>query len=186
MANDSTIDGLAVRGRIRLYLGDLALASSLLRIAGPFAGAREAAVTRTTALALLQVIDEDSLPALGAALLKLERHDSVTAGQELARVGSGLPPGRGGAEVLLLAGRVQAGVGNRPEAERLFRLVTDLNVPASAAQATVELARILVASERKPQAIELLEQLLVSYPTSAVAPQARRLLDMAKGAIPPS
>lgn len=186
MANDSTIDGLAVRGRIRLYLGDLALASSLLRIAGPFAGAREAAVTRTTALALLQVIDEDSLPALGAALLKLERHDSVTAGQELARVGSGLPPGRGGAEVLLLAGRVQAGVGSRPEAERLFRLVTDLKVPASAAQATVELARILVASERKPQAIELLEQLLVSYPTSAVAPQARRLLDMAKGAIPPS
>ena len=82
--------------------------------------------------------------------------------------------------------RVEAGAGNRPEAERLFRLVTDLKVPASAAQATVELARILVASERKPQAIELLEHLLVSYPTSAVAPQARRLLDMAKGAIPPS
>lgn len=184
MAKDSTVDGLAVRGRVRLYLGDLGEASTLLRAAGPFAGAREAAVSRTTALALLQVLDEDSLPALGAALLKLERHDSVTAGQELAKVGSGLPPDRGGAEVLLLAGRIQAGAGNRAEAERLFRLVIDLKVPASAAQATVELARIFVASDRKPQAVELLEQLLVSYPTSAVAPQARRLLDQAKGAIP--
>ena len=186
MAKDSTIEGLAVRGRIRLYLGDLGEAASLLRLAGPFAGAREAAVSRTTALALLQVIDEDSLPTLGAALLKLERHDSVAAGQELARVGGALPPDRGGAEVLLLAGRVQAGAGNRVEAERLFHLVTDLKVAASAAQATVELARILVATERKPQAVEMLEQLLVSYPTSAVAPQARRLLDQAKGAIPPS
>ena len=88
--------------------------------------------------------------------------------------------------MLLLAGRVQAGAGNRTEAERLFHLVTDLKVAASAAQATVELARILVATERKPQAVEMLEQLLVSYPTSAVAPQARRLLDQAKGAIPPS
>ncbi len=186
MAKDSTVDGLAVRGRIRLYLGDLGEAATLLRAAGPFAGARDAAVSRTTALALLQVVDEDSLPALGSALLKLERHDSVTAGQDLARVGAALAPDRGGAEVLLLAGRVQAGAGNRPEAERLFRLVSDLKVPASAAQATVELARIFVATERKPQAVEMLEQLLVSYPTSAVAPQARRLIDQAKGAIPPS
>lgn len=186
MAKDSTVDGLAVRGRIRLYLGDLGEASTLLRAAGPFAGARDASVSRTTALALLQVIDEDSLPPLGSALLKLERHDSVTAGQDLARVGATLPPDRGGAEVLLLAGRVQAGAGNRSEAERLFRLVSDLKVPASAAQATVELARILVATERKPQAIEMLEQLLVSYPMSAVAPQARRIIDQAKGAIPPS
>ena len=186
MAKDSTVDGLAVRGRIHLYLGDLGEAATLLRSAGPFAGARDAAVSRTTALALLQVIDEDSLPTLGAALLKLERHDSVTAGQDLARVGAALAPDRGGAEVLLLAGRVQAGAGNRPEAERLFRLVSDLKVPASAAQATVELARIFVATERKPQAVEMLEQLLVSYPTSAVAPQARRLIDQAKGAIPPS
>ena len=33
--------------------------------------------------------------------------------------------------------------------------------------------------------IELLEHLLVTYPTSAVVPQARRLLDQARGAVPP-
>jgi hypothetical protein len=32
----------------------------------------------------------------------------------------------------------------------------------------------------------LLEHLLVTYPTSAVAPQARRLLDEARGAVPPA
>src|SRR5687767_8660222 len=78
VAMDSTTEGLAVRGRIHLFLGDLANAAEYLRYAGPFAGARDAAVSRTTILALLQVIPEDSLPALGAALLKLERRDSTT------------------------------------------------------------------------------------------------------------
>ncbi len=185
VAEDSTVDGLAVRGRIRLYLGDLGQASSLMRFAGPFAGARDASVSRTTALSLIQVIDEDSLPALGGALLKLERRDSAGAAADLERVAATLPPDRGGAEVLLLAGRVHGGLGSRPDAERLFQQVCGLKIPASAAAAGYELARILVATDRKALAIERLEELLVAYPTSAVAPQARRLLDVAKGAIPP-
>jgi tetratricopeptide (TPR) repeat protein len=185
VAQDSTIDGLAVRGRIRLFAGDLGGAANLLRFAGPFAGPREAAVSRTTALALLQVIDEDSLPALGSALLKLERRDSVEAARDLEAVATQLPADRGGGEVLLLAGRIQAALGNSAEAERLFGRVGDFKVPASAAAAHLELARILSASDRKPQAIEILEHLLVTYPASAVAPQARRLLDATKGAIPP-
>ena len=185
VAQDSTVEGLAVRGRIRLYLGDLGEASSLMRFAGPFAGAREASVSRTTALSLIQVIDEDSLPALGGALLKLERRDSLGAAADLETVAAGLPPDRGGAEVLLLAGRIHGGLGSRSNAERVFQAVGGFKIPASAAAAGYELARILVTTERKPQAIALLEDLLVAYPTSAVAPQARRLLDVAKGAIPP-
>ncbi len=186
VAQDSTVEGLAVRGRIRLYLGDLGEASSLMRMAGPFAGARDASVSRTTALSLIQVIDEDSLPTLGGALLKLERRDSVGAAGDLELVAATLPPDRGGAEVFLLAGRVHGGLGSRPDAERLFQQVCGLKIPASAAAAGYELARILVATDRKAQAIERLEELLVAYPTSAVAPQARRLLDVAKGAIPPA
>ena len=185
VAQDSTVEGIAVRGRIKLYLGDLAGAAELLRTAGPFAGAREAAVSRTAALALLQMIDRDSLPALGRALLELERRDSTAAGRDLEQVADGLPPERGGAELLLLAGRVEAGAGNRAGAERLFRRVAEMKVAASAAAAGLELARILVASDRKDQAVEALERLLVAYPTSAVAPQARRLRDEAKGVIPP-
>jgi len=185
VAQDSTVEGLAVRGRIRLYLGDLGEASSLMRLAGPFAGAREAAVSRTTALSLIQVIDDDSLPALGGALLKLERRDSSGAAADLEQVAAGLPADRGGAEVRLLAGRIHGGLGRRTEAERLFDQVCGFKIPASAAAAGYELARILVAADRKPEAIVRLEELLVAYPTSAVAPQARRLLDVAKGAIPP-
>lgn len=63
--------------------------------------------------------------------------------------------------------------------------MAELKIAASAAATGYELARILVATDRKPAAIGTLEDLLVAYPTSAVAPQARRLLDVAKGAIPP-
>jgi tetratricopeptide (TPR) repeat protein len=185
IARDSTVEGLALRGRIRLYLGDLGEAATLMRYAGPFAGAREAAVSRTTALALLQVIDDDSVPALGAALLKLERRDSAGAGADLERVAAQFPLERGGAETLLLAGRIRAGAGDAPEAERLFRRVADAKIPAAAAAAQLELARLLVEGKRTVLAIETLEHLLITYPTSAVAPQARRLLDVAKGAIPP-
>jgi tetratricopeptide (TPR) repeat protein len=186
VAQDSTVDGLAVRGRIRLYQGDLTGAADLLRQAGPFAGPRSAAVSRATVLSLLQVIDEDSLPGLGAALLGLERRDSAAAGAELERVGAALPPDRGGAEVLLLAASVRVGLGDRSAAERVLRSVAAMAVPASAAQAELELGRLLVAREQRGPAIELLEHLLVTYPTSAVVPQARRLLDQAKGAVPPA
>jgi tetratricopeptide (TPR) repeat protein len=185
VAQDSTIEGLAIRGRIRLYLGDIKGAAELMRFAGPFAGAREAAVSRTAALALIQVIEEDSVPALGGALLKLERRDSAGAADDLEKLAAEFPPDKGRAELFLLAGRVRLGLADRPGAERLLRLAAELKVPASAAAAGLELARIMVDTDRKALAIEALETLLIAYPTSAVAPQARRLLDVAKGAIPP-
>lgn len=186
VAQDSTVDGLAVRGRIKLYQGALIEASNLLRYAGPFAGTRDAAVSRTTALALMQVIETDSLPALGGALLALERRDSAAAVRGLEQVSGTLPAEKGGAEVLLLVARVQDGLGHAADAERGYRQVSELKVPASAAAAGFELGRLLVRGDRKDEAIAVLEQVLVSYPSSAVAPQARRLLDQAKGAIPPA
>ncbi|MHB1329508.1 MAG: tetratricopeptide repeat protein [Gemmatimonadales bacterium] len=185
VAQDSTVEGLAMQGWIKLYQGDIRGGSELLRFAGPFAGAREAAVSRTAVLALLQVIDGDSMPALGQALLGLERRDSVAAAGQLEKLGGDLPPERGGAELLLLAGRIQAGVGDAESAMRLLGRVAGLEIPASAAAAGLDLARIQIAQDRKPEAIATLETVLLSYPTSAVAPQARRMLDQAKGAIPP-
>ena len=46
------------------------------------------------------------------------------------------------------------------------------------------LAELLFRSGKREQAIAALEHLLVTWPTSAVVPQARRLLDMARGAVP--
>jgi hypothetical protein len=183
---DSSVDAHAVRGRIALYRGDLSAARKMLTEAGPFTGDRATATERIGVLGLLQVIEEDSLPALGAALYRLERRDSAGAAEALARLGATLPPDKGGGEILLAAGVVNAGLGRNAEAERLYRAVIGQDVPASAAAAEFALAGLLIKTSRKELAIAALEHLLVTWPTSAVVPQARRLLDVARGAVPAS
>ena len=121
LAADSSVEAFALRGKLALYRGDLGSARELLREAGPFAGDRTSATQRIGVLGLLQVIDGDSLPALGAALLRLERGDSAGAVPALEKVAIGLPPNRGGAELLLLAGQVQASLKKTADAEKLLR-----------------------------------------------------------------
>ena len=186
VANDSTVDAIALDGRILLYRGDLKGAAHALRTAGPFAGSREDATARTALLALIQPIAVDSLPALGAALLALVRGDSAGAVQQLTVVANGLPPQGGGAELRLLAGQVEAGRGRIPEAEQLLRAAADSTVPATAPAAELELARLLLSAGRTREATAQLEHLILAYPGSAVVPQARRMLDVARGAIPES
>ncbi len=184
-AADSSIEALAVRGRILLYRGDLAGAAGLLRDAGPFTGDRLAATGRLGVLGLLQVIEADSSPELGQALFKLERRDSAAAAAELEAIGAGLKPERGGSELLLLAGRVRSGLGQSAQAESLLRQVMRSPAAASSAAAAYALAELQLKGGRRPEAIATLEQLLLAHPTSAVIPQARRLLDVARGAVPP-
>jgi hypothetical protein len=181
---DSSVDALAVRGRIALYRGDLELARTMLREAGPFTGERAAATDRIVLLGLLQLLEDDSLPALGEAFLKLELRDSSGAAETFEKLASTLPPDHGGAELLLLAGRVRGGVGQPVEAERLYRATVALAIPASSAAAEFALADLLVRSGKQEQAVAALEHLLVTWPTSAVVPQARRLLEVARGAVP--
>jgi hypothetical protein len=171
LAADSSVDALAVRGRAALFRGDLAAAAALLREAGPFTGERPEATGRIGILGLLQILEADSLPALGDALWRLERRDSAGAAAGLERLAPGLPPGHGGAELRLLA-------------ERELRAAVALGVAATSPAAELVLADLLVRTGRKPEAIAALEHLLVTWPTSAVVPQARRLLDVARGVVP--
>ena len=186
VAADSSVDALVLRGRIALYRGDLEGARTLLREAGPLTGDRADATQRIGVLGLLQVIDADSSVALGDALFRLERRDSAGAAPALERVAAELPPDQGGAEVLLLAGRVQGGLGRTGEAERIYRAIVAQGIPASSAAAEFALADLLLKAGRKAEAIAALEHLLLTWPTSAVVPQARRLLDVARGAVPSS
>ena len=186
VAADSSIEALGLRGRIALYQGDLNTARSLLREAGPFAGDRASATQRIGVLGLLQVLDADSFPRLGAALYRLERGDSAGAAGDLEQLAEGLPPGRGGGELLLLAGQVSAAIRRPADAERLYRAALAHNVPASSAAAELALADLLLKQGRKNEAIAALEHLLLTWPTSAVVPAARRLLDVARGAVPAS
>ena len=184
MAGDSTVEGMALSGRIAVYRGDITGGIELLRMAGPYAGTREEATDRTALLALLQPIEADSLPELGAALLLLERADSAKAAAAFERIAARLPVDGGGAELRLLAGRIERLRGEHGSAERLLRAAGDAAAPATAPAAELELARLLITVQRQAEAVTLLEHLILTYPTSALVPQARRLLDETRGAIP--
>jgi tetratricopeptide (TPR) repeat protein len=184
IAQDSSIDALALRGRFRLYAGDLKGVSDLWREAGPFAGTREEATERAALLALLQPIQPDTLVALGQAFQRLDRGDSLAAAAAFVQVGATLPAGGGRAEVTLFGGRVYAGLGKAEEAERSFRAAVTKEAPATAAAALLELGRFYLGRERREEAVAVLEQMILDYPQSALVPQARRLLDQARNAIP--
>src|SRR5262249_18316307 len=73
VVGDSSVEGLALAGRLQLLHGELDSATTLLKLAGPYAGSREEATERTALLAMLQSIEAPSLPPLGAGLLEVER-----------------------------------------------------------------------------------------------------------------
>ena len=184
LAADSSVEGLAVAGRVALLKGDIAGAAARLRAAGPYTGTREEAATRATLLALLQRIEADTLPRLGAAFLALEKGDTAAATAGFAAVASALPPEKGGAELRLWAGRLELARGHTAEAERLFRAADVETAAATAPAAELELGRLLIAVGRRDEAVATLEHLILTYSTSALVPQARRLLDEARGAVP--
>lgn len=181
---DRSIEGMALAGRIALYRGDLAGAVEDLRAAGPFAGTRDAATARAALLALLQPIERDSLPALGAAFLRLEQGDTAAAVKEFESVAADLPAAAGGAELQLLAGRLAAAQGHHADAERLLRMAAGVRSASTAPAAGLELGRLLLSLGRHGDAVATLEELILTWPRSALVPQARRLLDEARGAIP--
>lgn len=184
LAADSSVEGLAVSGRVALLKGDVAGAAARLRAAGPYTGTREEASTRAALLALLQRIEADTLPRLGAAFLALEQGDTAAAAAGFTAVASALDAAKGGAELRLWAGRLELARGHTAEAERLFRAADVEAAPATAPAAELELGRMLIAVGRRDEAVTTLEHLILTYSTSALVPQARRLLDEARGAVP--
>src|SRR6267142_690973 len=189
LGNDSSVAAIAQRGWIDLYRGNLRNAMEAFRLAGPYALDRAAATDRTAMMALLQRIQQESSPDLGAALLTLARGDSVAAIAALRRAAARLPEQGGRLEVLLLAGQVAAQKGGDQEltAIALFdEIVRAGGEGAAPPAAELEWARVLVRSGRSVEAIPHLEHLILTYPSSAFVPEARRVLERAKGAIPKS
>jgi len=181
---DSTVEALALGGKIRLFRGDIAGALEHFRKAGPYAGDRQDATSRTALLALLQPLDVDSLPPLGHAMLLLEQGDTTHAIGALEDVSRGILAGSGGAGIAFLAGRLAAATGNGSDAERLFRAAAVKDAPGTAPAAELALGELYLAQDRPSDAIAQLEHLILTYPESALVPQARRRLDQARGAVP--
>jgi thioredoxin-like negative regulator of GroEL len=184
LGSDSSVAGLALSGQIRLFRGDLRGALERLQAAGPYAGDRIEATHRTALLALLQPMGSDSLPALGQAMLQLERGDTAAAVSGLEAVAGDLRPEKGGAELRLFAGRLARQSGRSSDAERLLRAAAMPEAPATAPAAELALAELMLDQHRAQEAVAQLEHLILTYPESALVPQARRTLDEARGAVP--
>jgi tetratricopeptide (TPR) repeat protein len=184
IAGDSSVEALALEGRFRLYAGDLKGVTELWKQAGPFAGTREEATERSLILALLQPIGPDTLLALGRAFQTLDGGDTLGAAKAFEQTGRSLPVDGGRAEATLFAGKLYGAGGRSEDAERTLRAAIVKEAPAAAAAASLELGRLLMGQHRVAEASRVLEQMILDHPSSALVPQARRLLDEARGAVP--
>ncbi len=187
LAGDSSVAGHAVAGWVALYRGELAEARARFRAAGPYARTREETTRRSAMLVLLERVSADRLPVLGDALLSASRGDTSRAVRELETAARLVPPRGGRADLLAHAGALAAGAADDAAAETLLRaaLTADPDGPAAPA-AEYTLAEVYWAAGRAGAAAERLEHLILTYPESAVVPQARRLLDEVRGLVPRS
>ncbi len=187
LGDASSVRADAVLGWVALYRGELGQARQRFRAAGPYADSRREATERAAMLVLLERIEAERLPELGSGLLEALRGDTAKALRELERAAGRLPPDGGRSEVLMLASDVAGGIADHRRAEALLlgALAADSSGPAAPA-AELRLARVYSVTGRRAEAEQRLERLILGHPESAVVPQARRLLDQVRGAIPQS
>ena len=170
-------DSDAVSGWLALYEGDLAGARRALR------GATDESPGALAALALLARTRSERAPAVGAAFLALARGDSAGAASAFERAADSLPE----AAPLLLATAAQLHAARRDDARAvvLWRVIVERFATApEAAEADLEWARALLRRGDANGAVARLEHLILTYPQSALVPQARRELEAARGGIP--
>jgi TolA-binding protein len=85
------------------------------------------------------------------------------------------------------AAQLQTSLHHEPQALALWRRIVDAEpLSPEAPQAELEWARILRRTGDTAAATAHLEHLILAYPQSSLVPQARRELELAKNAIPPT
>lgn len=185
IADDSSIGAMAVRGWMALFNGDLTNATKNFRAAGPAAGTREQAIQRTQVAGLIQRIEPDSVADFGRAMYLLAQGDTNAALTQFAQAAESLPPRGGKADVLFFAGQVAKGRGDHRRAQPFLEgvLLADPTGPA-APVAEYQLAESLAQTGNTGESVRRLEHLILTYPQSAMVPQARRLLDQVRNRTP--
>lgn len=168
-------DTTGVLGWLALYEGDLVTARRALR--SPGASSPDA----VAALALLARTRAERAPALGRAFLLLARRDSVSAAAALERAAGDISDAA--PAMLGLAARLHHVRGDWGRAEPLWQRILEQHESSpEAAEADLAWARSLQSRGDRARARARLEHLILSYPTSALVPQARRALEALGGA----
>jgi tetratricopeptide (TPR) repeat protein len=165
-------------GWLALYEGDLAAARAGLRRADATTG------DAVTALAVLVRTAAPRSERIGAAFLALAQRDSALAARSLVSAADATPDA---ASILLLtAARLHQRQGRASDALALWaRIVAQHEATPEASEAELEWGRLLRQQGDRAGAIAHLEHLILTWPQSALVPQARRELELARGSIPP-
>jgi tetratricopeptide (TPR) repeat protein len=177
LASAGTEDDDPAAGWIALYEGDLTTARRVMR------GSSDLAPGGVTALAILARTAALRSPILGRAFLALARGDSTEAGRYLVQAADSLPDAA--SLLLATAAHIDAARRNDSGAIALWSTILERHAASpEAAEADLLWARLLRRSGDSAGAIARLEHLILNYPTSALVPQARRELELARGGIP--
>lgn len=144
---------------------------------------------RRAALAILADLPADTLAAWADARARLVAGDSLGA---IERLRARLDRLKAAATRADLGPRINAmlarltGTQDGVAADLFAEVVRTGGTGAAPAAADLEWARLLVSQRRLAEAVQRLEHLILTYPESAFAPDARRELERARGAIPRS
>jgi tetratricopeptide (TPR) repeat protein len=170
-------DSSDAAGWLALYDGDLKTARGLLR------SGTESSPELALAMGLVARVRADSAPIVGQAFLALARGDSALAARRFAEAA---PRTSEAASLLLLvAARLHAARGEDAAALALWRRVADgYATTPEAPEAELEWARVLIKRGELAAGVARLEHMILTFPQSALVPQARRELEAARRGIP--
>jgi tetratricopeptide (TPR) repeat protein len=173
----SDADSSDAAGWLALYEGNLDGARSILK------NSTDASPQLAQALGLITRIRDDSAADVGAAFLALARVDSAGA----ARAFEAAAPHHGDAAsaMLAMAAQIDAARRDTANAARLWaRILKEYAESPEAAGAELAWARQLRRTGDVASATTHLEHMILTYPESALVPQARRELELTRQAIP--
>jgi tetratricopeptide (TPR) repeat protein len=170
-------DSSDTAGWLALYEGDLRTARHLLRTGS------ESTPELALALGTVARIKSDRAPLVGAAFLALARSDTATAAAGFVAAAAATPDAA--STLWAIAAQLYAGKKDDASAIALWsKILTQHAHSAEAPEAELAWARALLRGKDVPGAIARLEHLILTYPQSALLPQARRELELAKKTIP--
>jgi tetratricopeptide (TPR) repeat protein len=170
-------DSSEAAGWLALYEGRLGDARALLK------SARDAGPELAFALGIVARRRGDSARELGAAFLALARGDTTSAATQFVSAAERHP--EAASALLSAAARLLAAHGDDKGAVLLWQRIVAQHADApEAAESELEWARTLRRRGDAAGAITHLEHLILSAPQSALLPQARRELELARGAVP--
>jgi len=170
-------DSSDAAGWLALYSGDIKSARRLLRTGA------DASPELALALGLVARTKADTAPMLGQTFLLLARADTGRAALLMVQTSDQMP--ELASLLLYTAGQLRAAQGDDSQATALWtRVVEQYAMSPEAPAAELDWARALKRRGDAAGASRRLEHLILTYPQSALVPQARRDLELLRNNIP--